>query len=52
MCQDLQNDPDSLDPEAMSSAIAELRYLEARSEQLQRLIALSTAAESGADVDF
>ncbi len=50
MCCELQKDPDSLDPERISAVLAEVKYLEGRAQQLERLLSIVRKA-GGGEVD-
>ena len=49
LCCDLQKNPASLDPERISQTVAEIHYLDSRTEELERFLSLSRTgdAESG-----
>ncbi len=45
MCCDLQKDSRTLDPERISETVAEIRYLNGRTEELERFLMLSRTCE-------
>jgi hypothetical protein len=51
MCCDVQQNPAALDPVRMSSAVAEIRYLDEKKEQLEKFLVLADAPEPGSDGD-
>ncbi len=52
LCRELQKDPASLDPLRMSAVLAEVRYLEGRTQQLERFLVVIRKSGSGGESDF